>query len=188
VPTPKVVLPPLVYKHSPNQSARVHGQKAVRLIVVHTPEGAYGPMVRYMTDPNQARKVSYHGLLREDGREFTQLVPWGRKAWHAGAYNSLSEGISAAGYAAKFNVRSEQSKRLARIVAYRLTKRGLKAQWTTNPAKGGFCRHADLQTDRSDPMSRAKWLIFVGMVKAEKTRGRFRRTWGKGDIPWGADV
>jgi N-acetyl-anhydromuramyl-L-alanine amidase AmpD len=182
-------LPPLVYKHSPNQSERIHGQKPVRLIVVHTPEGAYGPMVRYMTDPKQARKVSYHGLLREDGLEFTQLVPWGRKAWHAGAMNSASEGISAAGFAAKFNVRSEQSKRLARIVAYRLHKRGLKARWTTNPVTGGFCRHADLQSDRSDPMSRAKWLVFVGMVKAEATRGRFRRRWGKGDGPhWGVDV
>jgi N-acetyl-anhydromuramyl-L-alanine amidase AmpD len=182
-------LPKLVYKHSPNQSTRIHGQKAVRLIVVHTPEGSYGPMVRYMTDPNQARKVSYHGLLREDGLEFTQLVPWGRKAWHAGAHNSLSEGISAAGYAAKFNVRSEQSKRLARIVAYRLHKRGLKAQWTTNAKTGGFCRHADLQTDRSDPMNRAKWIVFVGMVKAEAARGKFRRKWGKGDGPhWGVDV
>jgi hypothetical protein len=183
------VLPKLVYKHSPNQSTRIHGQKAVRLIVVHTPEGSYGPMVRYMTDPNQPRKVSYHGLLREDGLEFTQLVPWGRKAWHAGAMNSASEGVSAAGYAAKFNVRSEQSKRLARIVAYRLHKRGLKARWTTNPVSGGFCRHADLQTDRSDPMSRAKWIVFVGMVKAEAARGGFRRRWGKGDGPhWGVDV
>jgi hypothetical protein len=182
-------LPKLVYKHSPNQSTRIHGQKAVRLIVVHTPEGSYGPMVRYMTDPNQARKVSYHGLLREDGLEFTQLVPWGRKAWHAGPYNSLSEGISAAGFAARFDVRSEQSKRLARIVAYRLHKRGLKAQWTTNPKSGGFCRHADLQSDRSDPMSRAKWIVFVGMVKAEAARGKFRRKWGRGDGPhWGVDV
>jgi hypothetical protein len=182
-------LPRLRYVNSPNQSTRIHGQKAVRLIVVHTPEGRYGPMINYMTDPTQTRKVSYHGLLREDGLEFTQLVPWGRKAWHAGPYNSLSEGIRAAGFAARFDVRSEQSKRLARIVAYRLHKRGLKAQWTTNPKSGGFCRHADLQTDRSDPMNRAKWIVFVGMVKAEAARGKFRRKWGRGDGPhWGVDV
>jgi hypothetical protein len=28
-------------------------------------------------------------------------------------------------------------------------------------------------------MNRAKWLVFVGMVKYEYHRGRFRKSWGK---------
>lgn len=151
---------------SPNQSERIHGDAAVKLVVCHTPEGAYEPMIRYMTTP-QVRRVSYHQLLREDGQEATQLVPFHRKAWHAGAINSLSDGIAAAGFARDFNVFSPQAKSFALLVAGRLFARKLKPQWTTDPAKGGFCRHADLQTDRSDPMSLDKWLVFVGMVQAE---------------------
>lgn len=174
----KVVLPPLVWKESPNQSKRVHGPESIRLIVVHTPEGRYGPMVAYCRR-SSGRRVSYHGILREDGLEFTQLVPWNQKAWHVGAYNSLSEGISAAGWAKNFDVTSEQARRLARIVAFRLHKRGLPARWSRDGGGEGFCRHADLQSDRSDPMSLEKWQKFVRMVQAEAKRGGFRKTWGR---------
>lgn len=160
----------IVLRESPNQSARIHGDSAVRLIVCHTPEGDYGPMIRYMTDPNQARKVSYHQLIREDGEEVTQLVPFSRKAWHAGAVNSLSDGISAAGRAVFFNPLSHQADTMAELVAKRLKARGLKPQWTTDSAKGGFCRHADLQSDRSDPMSLDKWVVFVAKVQAAYQR------------------
>lgn len=155
----------IVLNESPNQSQRIHGDAAVKLIVCHTPEGAYEPMVKYMTDPTQSRKVSYHQLINETGTEVTQLVPFSRKAWHAGPVNSLSDGISAAGFARSFNPLSPQADVFAGLVASRLVARGLKPQWTTDPAKGGFCRHADLQTDRSDPMSLDKWLVFVGMVE-----------------------
>src|SRR5688500_10847145 len=67
------VLPTLKYDPSPIQSPRVHGPESVRLIVVHTPEGAYAPMVRYRCRPSA--QVSYHLLLREDGLEATQLLP-----------------------------------------------------------------------------------------------------------------
>lgn len=156
----------IVLRESPNQSLRIHGQEAVRLVVCHTPEGAYGPMITYMTTP-QSRRVSYHQLVREDGREVAQLVPFSRKAWHAGAVNSLSDGIAAAGFAHSFNILGPQAKTFARLVAERLVARGLKPRWTTDPAKGGFCRHADLQTNRSDPMSMDKWLRFVAMVQLE---------------------
>lgn len=150
---------------SPNQSTRIHGDEAVRLIVAHTPEGAFAPMVKYMTDPNQTRKVSYHQLISEDGKLVAQLVPFARKAWHAGAMNSLSDGISAAGFAREFNPTSPQAWVFADLIARQLVKRNLPCQWTTDPAKGGYCRHADLQTDRSDPMSPEKWAIFRGMVE-----------------------
>lgn len=163
-----------VLKESPNQSERIHGDAAVRLVVCHTPEGHYSPMINYMTTP-QVRRVSYHQLVREDGKEVAQLVPFKRKAWHAGAINSLSDGIAAAGFARNFDVLSPQAETFADCVASRLVARGLKPQWTTDPAKGGFCRHADLQNDRSDPMSLDKWKVFVGMVEAAYQRHTAKR-------------
>jgi hypothetical protein len=50
----------IVQKWSPNQSERIHGDAAVRLIVCHTPEGSYQGTINYICDPNAARKVSYH--------------------------------------------------------------------------------------------------------------------------------
>lgn len=149
---------------SPNQSTRIHGNDAVRLVVAHTPEGRFTPMVAYMTDPNQSRKVSYHQLISEDGKIVAQLVPFEKKAWHAGPINSLSDGISAAGWAKDFNVASPQAWVFADLIARRLVARGLPCQWTTDPAKGGFCRHADLQSDRRDPMPLEAWSIFCAMI------------------------
>lgn len=168
-----VTLPPLEWRESPNQSQRLFPDD-VELIIVHTPEGSYPTMLNFLC--RESSQVSYHLLLREDGEEATQLVAWSRKAWHAKVHNSRSEGISAAGYAADFDPNSEQAKRLARIVAFRLHKRGLPARWST---RRGFCRHADLQSDRRDPCNRTKWIRFVARVKYEKARGRFRETWGK---------
>ena len=80
----------IVTKNSPNQSARVHGDNAVRLIVCHTPEGTYAGTVAFIMTP--AAQVSYHRLYKKDGTEATQLVPFNRKAWHAGAVNASRTG------------------------------------------------------------------------------------------------
>jgi hypothetical protein len=158
----------IVQKWSPNQSERIHGDAAVRLIVCHTPEGSYQGTINYICDPNAARKVSYHMLIKKDGTEATQLVPFDRKAWHAGAINSLSDGIAIEDYAKNFSLLDNGVREMAKVVARRLYTRKLPAQWTTDPAKGGFCRHGDLQTDRSDPTpDLAEWKIFVGMVQDE---------------------
>ena len=171
---------------SPHRSERIHGQEAVRLIVAHTPEGRYGPMLDYIAHPGRKcyageRRVSYHDLIKEDGTEVTHLVPYAEKAWHAGALNSSSEGIALAGYARDFEIVTGGDKRvigwsfnqdgeqaLAKIIAKRLVARGLEPVWTTDTVKGGFCRHADLQSDRSDPTPDVnEWKILVAMVQAE---------------------
>lgn len=169
-----------------NESPRVHGVDAIRLVIVHTPEGGYAGTIRYVqTPPNGVqwrdgdRRVSYHVLLREDGGEATQLVRWNRKAWHAGAYNSASEGVALAGWAKGTRALSPAGRRLARVVAFRLRQRGLPARWARDGGGKGFCRHADLQPDRSDPMSLGRWLTFVALVKWEYRRDRFRRAWGR---------
>lgn len=173
-----VTLPPLKQVHSPNQSQRVHGNDAVDLIVVHSPEGSYEGTVRFLQQASAG--VSYHILIKEDGSEATQFVPYSRKAWHAGVQNSRSEGISLADYARKIRAFTPGGRKLARVVAFRLHKRGLPPTWRRKgEVGGGFCRHADIQSDRSDPMSLSRWLAFVAMVKFQYHLGGFRKSWGK---------
>src|SRR3990167_1550130 len=117
-------LPKIVYKDSPSQSPRA-SWSTVEAIICHTPEGGYDGTVRYLQ--TKASQVSYHVLLNETGTEATQLVPWSRKAWHAKDDNSRSEGLSAAGYAASFQPKSEQGRVFARMVAFRLKENGLPA-------------------------------------------------------------
>lgn len=159
--------------NSPHQSERIHGNDAVKLIVAHTPEGGYTGMINYIAHPGKKcwageRRVSYHMLIKKDGTECVQFVPWTNKAWHAGAMNSLTDGIAVEGYAYQFSLQDKGTHELAKQIARRLISRGLKPQWTTDPSKGGFCRHADLQSDRKDPTpDLAEWLLFVDMVKAQ---------------------
>ncbi len=168
----------IIERLSPNRSARVHGDDAVRLVVVHTPEGSYEGTVRYIL--TSAAKVSYHLLLKKDGTEATQFVPFSQKAWHAGAVNSLSDGISVEGHARLFDLKDPVIPELVKVVARRLYVRGLPAQWTTDLAKGGFCRHGDLQSDRSDPTpDLAEWRLFVGMVQDEYSNLKMNP-----DEPW----
>lgn len=163
-------------KNSPNQSERVHGNDAVRLVIVHTPEGSYSSAIATCLNPDA--EVSYHLLIKKDGTEATQLVPYHRKAWHAGPLNSLSDGISVEGFAKHFDLADAGSKQAAKMVARRLYARGLKPQWTTDPAKGGFCRHGDLQSNRSDPTpDLAEWRLFVNMVQAEYDALKNPQSW-----------
>lgn len=173
----KVSLPPIKFVSGASQSTRIHGDSEIDLIIVHSPEGSYKGTVNYLT---KGVGVSYHVLLSEDGAEATQFVPWSRKAWHAKVHNSRSEGIALADYASKIRAFSPGGRRLARVVAFRLHKRGLKPVWRRKgEIGGGFCRHADLQSDRRDPMSLSRWLSFVALVKYQYHLGGFRKSWGR---------
>lgn len=175
-----VTLPPIrsaAVWPSPNSSARTHGNDAVDLIIVHTPEGSYEGTNRFIGLPSAG--VSYHILIKEDGSEATQHVQFSRKAWHAKVHNSRSEGISLAGFAVSTRAFSPGGRKLARVVAFRLHKRGLPPVWRKHgEVGGGFCRHADLQTDRTDPMNKYRWYSFVAMVKFQYALGKFRKSWG----------
>jgi hypothetical protein len=153
----------IVKRNSPNQSARRPG--AVRLIVAHTPEGSYASAIGTCMNPKA--EVSYHRLYKKDGTEATQLVPWNMKAWHAGLFNSPTEGLSIEGHARHFNLTDPGTREFARGVAERLVARKLKPQWTTDLRRGGFCRHGDLQDDRTDPTPDiAEWRQFCLLVGA----------------------
>lgn len=172
-----VSLPRLEHRPSPNQSDRLEG---VRLVVVHDTEGGYEGSIAWLCNP--AAQASAHVVLREDGAEATQLVPWSRKAWACMAYNSASDNLEMAGFASR-GYGLAQLRRAARIVAFRLHKRGLPARWARGGQGQGFCRHYDLGAaggGHYDPTtSTAKWLAFVALVKLEHRRGHFRHDWGQ---------
>lgn len=172
-----VVLPTLRRRISPNRSRR---HTPVDLIVVHRPVCPYDVAIRVLCDPHH--EASAHIVLGPRGREATQLVPWGEKAWACVAYNSRSDNLEIEDRAWT----GEDPEALAvaaRIVAYRLHKRGLPARWARKGKGRGFCRHYDLGAGgggHTDPTTSLRtWLRFVFMVKRELRRGGFRPMWGE---------
>jgi len=171
-PVAGTALPPLVQTTTPNQSSRFGAR--VRLIVVHDTEGSYAGAVSWLKNPSA--QVSAHLVIREDGKQATQLVGWASKAWHVADYNAVSEGLEMAGRMSA-GYSSALLAATARIVATRLHARGLPCRATRNPAsEGGFCRHRDLGATgggHSDPMSDSAWNAFAAQVAQQYARGPF---------------
>jgi hypothetical protein len=172
-------LPPILWRRSPNQSQRT---SAVDLVVVHDTEGSYAGSVSWLCNPHA--QASAHVVLREDGGEATQLVGWNSKAWACASFNSRSDNLEIAGSSRK-GYPDKQLRRAARIVAYRLHKRGLKPRHVKplSGQTGGFCYHSDLGAPgggHTDPgFSKARSLWFDAWVKFEYARGHFRASWGR---------
>lgn len=133
-------LPVVKWTPSPNFSSR--GGVKTRLIVVHDCEGSYNGSIAWFAMPNS--QVSAHLVLSEDGTEATQMVAWSNKAWHACNANPMSEGIEAAGYAAK-GFEAAEWEALAELVAWRLHVNGIPCQEATAANNWtGFTEHAKL--------------------------------------------
>lgn len=188
--TPKaplhVPLPPLRWHESPNHSPRLHGL-APYLIVVHRPVGSYAGAERTLCDATRParERVSAH-VLTDSNREAVQLVPWDRKAWTAGSFNSASYNIEVDDDAwngrdlAAFNT-------AARIVAFLCKRTGIPPTWSKSPAfVPGIVRHADLGRaggGHTDPtLDTDLWRRFVARTVWEHNRGGFVRTWGRGRL------
>lgn len=177
-------LPPLKWKPSPNESRR---SDAVRLVVVHRPVGSYQGSIEHLCDPDT--QASAHVIVREDGKEATQLVSWERKAWACVSFNSASENIETPDVIWTEPLGPDLRVVMhtcARIVAFRLHKRGLPAEWRTGADlldRPGVTRHFDLGAaggGHTDPTTdTARWEEFMLMVEQELARGLFRRAWGR---------
>jgi N-acetyl-anhydromuramyl-L-alanine amidase AmpD len=174
------VLPPLKYAESPNQSART---ERIRMVVLHDTEGGYAGAISWLRNP--AAKASAHLVLKEDGSEVTQLVPYGRKAWHCANFNSASIGLEMAGFARR-GFRDEELRRAARIVAFLLRHFGLPPTYLTGRSLlhgRGWTMHQDLGAagggHRDPGFSWAKAHWFAGLVQFEYRRAGFRRWWGR---------
>jgi hypothetical protein len=133
-------LPALTWRASPNYSSR--GGQRVRLIVAHDCEGSFGGSVSWFAMAKS--QVSANLVLSDDGRQAVQMVAWANKAWHACNFNPFSEGIEAAGYAAK-GLGAPEWAALAAIVAFRLRANGIPCH-RANAANDwtGYCEHVEL--------------------------------------------
>lgn len=179
-PSAAIVLPPLLWRQSPNQSART---TSIRTIVVHDTEGGYEGAVSWLCNPKA--QASAHVVLKEDGSEAVQLVPYSRKAWACAGYNSQTINLEMAGVASK-GYRDIELRRAARIVAFFLHKYRLPARHVKPDARGvlgsGWTLHQDLGQiggGHHDPgFSAAKALWFGRLVSQELKRGGFRPEWG----------
>ena len=140
---------------------------------------------------NPQANASAHGVLgrpvatggpKVKPLEFTQLVRWSEKSWSCEAFNGVSEGLEIDDDA--WTGKDPEALRVAaRIVAFRLHKRGLPARWARKGYGRGFCRHADLGLaggghTECPTTNLILWLKFVYMVKRELRRGNFRHEWG----------
>lgn len=156
-------LPPLKFIQSPNYSSR-NGAK-VRLVIIHDCEGSYSGSIAWFAQSRS--QVSAHLVLREDGGEATQMVRFANKAWHACAFNTVSEGIEMAGFAAK-GFSSPLWDAAAAIVAYRLKTNGLPLRWAEKGIGAGFCSHWDLGAEggghRDPTIDPNVWQSFAARV------------------------
>lgn len=189
-----VVLPDLEWHPTTAYSPR-HGA-AVEIIVVHR----WG--VRYTTEPaeaqsyagviayfkNPANRASAHVVYPGSAvpGHAAQMVSWDHLAWAEAAYNAEADEIESADACWTGGEHGEPADLtglhvLARIVAYRLHKRGLPPVWSH---RRGFCRHADLGAAGGGHLECPTtdlnlWRRFVGMVQHEHERGGFRASWGR---------
>ena len=173
-----VVLPPLVQRHTPNQSSR-HGTK-IDLLVWHETAGAYAGSVAWLCNP--AAQASAHIVIREDGMEATQLVPLASKAWHAAAYNARSVGVEHANTLPRGYASSEQLRVSARVFGWLCIHLGIPPRDARGGQGSGICRHLDLGVLGGGHLAcgvhpDAEWLTFLGMVHAEIIRGGYRKSW-----------
>lgn len=188
--TAPIVLPyPLPYRPSPNQSARSPGVTPY-LIVWHRPVGSYHGSVDWLCNP--ASQASAH-IVTEGNKTgvdvATQLVPWDRKAWTQGTFNSASYGIEVDDDA--WNGKDPHALDVAaRIGAWLTWKTGIPAAWSRNPlTTPGHVFHSDLgragggHTDPTgippDPAIRRAFML---KIKRELVRGGFRDVWGRGRL------
>jgi hypothetical protein len=176
---PRIVLPELVWKKSPNQSDR-HGSR-IDLLVWHETAGSYAGAVSWLCNP--AADASAHLVVREDGNEATQLVALHAKAWHAAAYNSHAVGVEHANVTAKGYATEHQLRVSARIFGWLCLRLGVPPRWARGGVGRGVCYHGELGAlgggHTSCGPDHAGWLKFLNYLHAEVTRGHYRHEWAR---------
>jgi N-acetyl-anhydromuramyl-L-alanine amidase AmpD len=170
-----VVLPPIYWAPSPNQSTR---REKISGVVMHETEGAFAGAVSWLRNPQA--QASAHIVLKEDGSQAAQLVSWSAKAWHAVNANSHTIGLELAGKTAETN-NPAQIARAARIVAFWCHRFGIPPKQGDAHGYNGIVRHRDLGTyggGHHDPGG-FDWEAFIAQVGRELHRGHFRPSWGR---------
>lgn len=172
-----VVLPPLVWRSSPNYSSR-HGS-AVELVVLHETAGAYAGAVSWLRDPRA--QASSHFVLREDGREATQLVRLRDKAWTQGDFNPRCVSIELATTKPQGFDSGHQLHVAARMAAWIIREFHLPPRWAKRGNGRGLCYHGELgDAGGGHPYCGPNangWAYYLAAVHYELDRGGFRDSW-----------
>lgn len=165
-----------IWRPSPNFNARMTGVGGVvHIVIVHSCEGSYTGCWSWLA--NSQSQVSAHYVIREDGREITQLVREASRAWHIGAVydstrnaghagplhgiqsNHFTIGIEHAGYASQSVWPAEQIDASARLVC------ALSTRWNVPRDRLHIVSHAQLQPyDRTDPGKNWPWDDYLARV------------------------
>lgn len=185
---PGVVLPPLVHHACPNQSDR-QGH-AVRLLVYHESAGFYKSDIKYLCTPTIHDKhgnvisgpdASAHGVLREDGKELTQLVPLHKKAWHAADANAYSIGIEHSNRTSKGFYNEMQLQESARIYGWLVIHYDIPIKIAKKQGDHyvGICRHQDLGSygGGHTQCGMTDWWfhLWLEMIHEQVERGGYRK-------------
>lgn len=176
---PKIILPDLLWKPSPNRSSR-HGAR-IDLLVWHETAGSYAGAVAWLRNPKA--RASAHLVIREDGNEATQLVPLAEKAWHAADFNSRSVGVEHANVTAKGYATDRQLMVSARAFAWLCLHLDVPPRWARHGIGRGVCYHGELGAAGGGHTScgpdHSGWLRFLDLLHAEIARGHFRPDWAR---------
>lgn len=173
------VLPPLVWKRSPNFSSR-HGAR-IDLLVWHETAGPYLGSIAWLCNP--IAEASAQLVLREDGGECTQLVKLADKAWAQGAFNPRAVSVEHANVTAKGYATEAQLEVSARVFGWLCINLGIPPRFARGGVGRGVCRHSDLgiaggghtQCGPGD----ATWERFLVMLHEEIARGGYRKEWAR---------
>ena len=105
-------------KNSPNQSER---NGSITHIVLHNTDGGFSGSVSWLCNP--AARASAHLVIGRDGQT-AQLVPFEKKAWHAGnsRYNANSIGIEIEATNSQRGMTDEQQLKVFSWVKYLMRK------------------------------------------------------------------
>ncbi len=169
--------PGVVSRPSPNNSSR--GGTPVEMIVIHSCEGGYAGCVSTLRNGSGSRRVSAHYVVKEDGREISQLVDENRKAWHIGARyrsrlnsgrlshrdnvssNNFSVGIEHGGRAA------QRTWPEAQIAASVELVRGITSRHNVPRDRYHIVSHGQLQPEsRTDPGPNWPWTSYLQRISA----------------------
>lgn len=164
-----------LWRPSPNYNSR--SGSAVDLVVIHTCEGPYSGCVSWLR--NTAAQASAHYVVKEDGREISQLVDENNRAWHVAARyrSSLNGGVMAGrdGQSTNtFSVGIEHGGRAAQrswpqgqIDASVGLVRGITSRHTIPRDRYHIVGHGRLQPEnRTDPGPNWPWTSYIQAIAA----------------------
>jgi N-acetyl-anhydromuramyl-L-alanine amidase AmpD len=162
-----------IWRPSPNFNSR-NGVKP-SMVIIHTCEGGYAGCWGWLR--NTRSGASAHYVIREDGREISQLVRESGRAWHIGAtYNSrlnggvmasrngtssnnFTIGIEHAGFASQKSFSAGQLDASARLTCSMSRRHGIPRD------RFHIVGHGQLQPyNRTDPGKNWPWATYIQKV------------------------